>query len=115
MATSTRRLSIPIVIIALGVLLILGAVFLFSLNQEKERSTTANPAIQEEQITGIPRVSLEEAKAAYDTKEAVFVDVRDSAAYQENHIPGAVSIPLTELEARIGELDPNDWIIAYCT
>jgi rhodanese-related sulfurtransferase len=39
----------------------------------------------------------------------------DSAAYLENHIPGAVSIPLTELEARFGELDPKAWIITYCT
>lgn len=115
MPTSSRRLSIPIVIIALGILLLLVAVLLTVLNQKNSSQPTTSGAIQEEQVTGIPRVSLEEAKAAFDSQEAVFIDVRDLAAYQENHIPGALSIPITELEGRISELNPDDWIITYCT
>lgn len=62
-----------------------------------------------------PRVSLEEAKAAFDSRAAVFVDVRSEAAYTEGHIPGALSIPLAELELRLDELNPDQWIITYCT
>ena len=45
----------------------------------------------------------------------MFVDVRDIASYQQSHIPGALSIPLDELASRKNELNPNDWIITYCT
>ncbi len=62
-----------------------------------------------------PRVSVGDAKAAYDLRQAVFVDVRDRMFYEEAHIPGALSIPLDELEERLGELDPANWIITYCT
>jgi rhodanese-related sulfurtransferase len=45
----------------------------------------------------------------------VFLDVRYAEDYAAGHIPGALSIPLTELETRLGELDRTDWIITYCT
>jgi rhodanese-related sulfurtransferase len=32
-----------------------------------------------------------------------------------SHIPGSLSIPLAEIETRLSELDPNQWIITYCT
>jgi len=63
----------------------------------------------------VQRVTLEESKAAFDSSAAVFLDVRSADAYATSHISGALSIPLAELEARIDELDPNQWIITYCT
>jgi hypothetical protein len=65
--------------------------------------------------TAVPRLSLEESRAAFEDGEALFLDVRKSSSYQKSHIPGAKAIPLAELEGRIGELDPNQWIITYCT
>lgn len=44
----------------------------------------------------------------------VIVDVRESAEYAFHSIPGAVSIPLGELENRIGELNANDEIYVVC-
>lgn len=63
----------------------------------------------------IPRVSVGDAKAAFDLKQAVFVDVRDRMSYGLNHIPGALSIPYDELQDHLDELHPADWIITYCT
>jgi phage shock protein E len=63
----------------------------------------------------VERISLEESKAAFDSDSALFLDVRSEAAYEASHIPGAVSIPLQFLEPRISELDPDQWIITYCT
>ena len=71
---------------------------------------TENPYLE------IPRVTVEEAVAAYHTRAAVFVDVRSPTQYARSHIAGALSVPLDELiDGRTGELDPNDWIITYCT
>jgi 3-mercaptopyruvate sulfurtransferase SseA len=63
----------------------------------------------------IERVTLEEAKAAFDSGAAVFVDVRSESSYAERHIPGALSIPANIIESRMDELDPDQWIITYCT
>jgi ArsR family transcriptional regulator len=63
----------------------------------------------------VPRVTLAEAKAALDDGTAIFVDVRGDDVYALSHIPGAVSIPLNDLETRLDELDPEQWIITYCT
>jgi len=66
----------------------------------------------------IPRVSVQEAKLAYDNHAAVFVDVRAQSAYEEGHIANALSIPLTEFTeytVRVKKLDPKQWIIPYCT
>jgi 3-mercaptopyruvate sulfurtransferase SseA len=63
----------------------------------------------------VPRVSLDEAKAAFDAGEAVFLDVRLPDDFAASHIPGALSISLNDLETRLEELNPGDWIITYCT
>ena len=65
----------------------------------------------------VPRVSLEEAKAALDSGAAVIVDVRSPEFYEASHIPGAISIPLPDIERNptgVG-LDKDEWIITYCT
>jgi sulfur-carrier protein adenylyltransferase/sulfurtransferase len=44
----------------------------------------------------------------------LLVDVRQPEEYEAGHIPGAMPIPLGELEARQEELDRNKKIITYC-
>ena len=63
----------------------------------------------------IPRVSVGDAKAALDLGTAVFLDPRGEPYYSQGHIPGALAITEEELEARLDELDPDTWIITYCT
>ena len=65
----------------------------------------------------VPRVPLEQAKAALDSGAAIFVDVRSADAYQAKHVKGAISIPLAEIEANPTglKLDKDQWIITYCT
>ncbi len=47
---------------------------------------------------------------------AKLIDVRDQPYYENNHIKGAISIPLKELHERdLGFLKKDDTIITYCS
>jgi rhodanese-related sulfurtransferase/TusA-related sulfurtransferase len=60
-------------------------------------------------------VTNEELQAKLENHETItIVDVRESAEYAFGHIPGAKSIPLGELEARMGELNPTDVVYVVC-
>jgi len=42
------------------------------------------------------------------------IDVRPREEFDFGHVPGAVSVPLEELDARLAEFDPATEIVAYC-
>jgi ArsR family transcriptional regulator len=42
------------------------------------------------------------------------LDVRPEDEFALGHLPGALNIPLRELEARLGEIDPGQEVVAYC-
>jgi rhodanese-related sulfurtransferase len=42
------------------------------------------------------------------------LDVRPAVEYEAGHIPGAISIPIDELPARIAALPPGREVVAYC-
>jgi rhodanese-related sulfurtransferase/DNA-binding HxlR family transcriptional regulator len=46
--------------------------------------------------------------------EVTLLDVRPAEEYDSIHIPGAISIPMAELEQRIEELPQDKEIVAYC-
>ncbi len=46
--------------------------------------------------------------------DTVVLDVRPRAEYDGGHLPGAVHIPLDELEQRLAELPADREIVAYC-
>lgn len=46
--------------------------------------------------------------------DVVVLDVRPDDEYAAGHIPGALSIPLDELERRLDELPRDREIVAYC-
>ncbi len=102
-----------------GVVLLLGAVGLALWQTSPPPTPAARPAAPaeavEESFPDIPRVSLADAKAAFDAGTAIFIDVRDESSYADRHVAGARSIPLANLEPRLTELSPSQWIITYCT
>lgn len=65
----------------------------------------------------VPRVPIEQALVGVQSGAAVVIDVRSVQAYEANHVPGALSIPLPEIEADPNglPLDKDQWIITYCT
>lgn len=102
-------------IIIVGSLLVVAAiVLLLSQGNAASQPITEQPAVNIP-YPDIKRVSLKDAKTAFDQGQAVFLDVRSVESFNAARIPGAVSIPLGELEGRFTELSKDDWIIPYCT
>lgn len=53
-------------------------------------------------------------EAARQDDSITVLDVREQAEYAFAHVPGAINIPLGELEARCTELDSNQTIYVIC-
>jgi hypothetical protein len=62
-----------------------------------------------------PRITLVDAKKAYDSGEAVFVDTHSPDQYAIQHIPGAVNIPANDIAGKADKLPKGKKIIAYCS
>jgi 3-mercaptopyruvate sulfurtransferase SseA len=64
----------------------------------------------------VPRIEPQELKEKLELGEDVIVvDARSLELYNLRHIPGAVSIPLAEVEERYSELPQEGEIVLYCT
>jgi hypothetical protein len=112
--TEKRPLG-PILLIAAGIILLVITITSVFLLSGGDDSTPVSVPNQEIPFPNIGRVDLKTAKSAFDSGQAVFVDVRDQESYKAAHIPGARLIPLSEISSRLTELDPQNWIILYCT
>ncbi len=63
---------------------------------------------------GLTPVSREDLVARMATGEAVLLDVRPEPEFRAGHIPGALSIPVDQIEARLASLPAGKDVIAYC-
>lgn len=61
------------------------------------------------------RISLADAKKEFDAGNAVFIDTRAEAAYNTEHIKGAMNITDANLEQKYKEIPQGKKIIAYCS
>ena len=59
------------------------------------------------------RIERDELQAL-TRQEAQLVEVLPAGDYEWAHLPGAVNLPLKELDARTGELDRSRPVIVYC-
>ena len=62
-------------------------------------------------------ITAEEAKKLMDSEEGcIILDVRTREEYDQGHIPGAILIPNTEIEAKAADLlpDKEQLILVYC-
>ena len=59
-------------------------------------------------------IGREELLAQAERGEVLALDVRPREEYEAGHIPGALSIPLDELRARLDELPAGQEVVAYC-
>jgi hypothetical protein len=64
----------------------------------------------------VPRIRAEDAIRSVNANQAVVIDVRGTAAYDAEHIKGAIDFPLDRIERKDFKGLPRDkQIIAYCT
>lgn len=59
-------------------------------------------------------IGAEELERRVAAGEVILLDVRPEEEYRAGHIPGARSIPVAELPARLSELPAGRDVIAYC-
>ncbi len=82
-------------------------------------TTTTNSAAPKTDEHGhaddAPRIALAEAKKDFDAGNVVFVDTRAEASYKQEHIKGAVNVPIEAFEAKYKEIPTGKKIIAYCS
>jgi predicted sulfurtransferase len=76
----------------------------------------AIPAIAADTVTSEEgrRIKAKELKELVDKGETVLiVDVRSSKEFNELHVRGAISVPLPQVEAKLGPLSPETRMAFY--
>lgn len=62
-----------------------------------------------------PTLRSDAVKRLLDVREpVVLVDMRRPAEYRAGHLPGAISLPISELERRYREIPKGPRVILYC-
>jgi Spy/CpxP family protein refolding chaperone len=88
-----------------------GAVQITPNNNIQISTPTAAP---EDELTKARRIPRDEAMSLVKQKKAVYIDVRSKDQFDDGHIPGAINIPLTDLQNRFKDLPPRKFLITYC-
>jgi len=79
---------------------------------QPQATVTAAP---EAPLESARRIKRDEAIKMVKSGKAIFVDVRPLQQYEQGHIKGAMSLPLSDLPARYKELPvKKKMIITYC-
>jgi 3-mercaptopyruvate sulfurtransferase SseA len=81
-----------------------------------EKETTEKEADNHEgHDDDVARISLADAKKAFDDDGAIFVDTRSAVAFKNEHIKGAINVPAGEFETTYQSVPKDKKIIAYCS
>jgi len=62
----------------------------------------------------IEEIAPAAVKEKLDDEDAQIVDIRQPDEFAEGHVPGAINIPMSELPARVGEVDWSDDVTVVC-
>ncbi|HMT07984.1 MAG TPA: rhodanese-like domain-containing protein [Pyrinomonadaceae bacterium] len=66
-------------------------------------------------VDDAPRISLADAKKAFDDKSAIFVDTHSKQTYDAEHVAGAINMTTGEIGTAADKLPKGKKIIAYCS
>lgn len=80
-------------------------------NRSEIRELVADSFNQRDRLGAISR---EELLRRMQEDSVTLLDVRPEDEFALGHLPGAMNIPVEELERRLAELSPDQEIVAYC-
>lgn len=80
-------------------------------NRAEIRALVADSIARPERLEAISR---DELLRRIGEDSVVLLDVRPGDEFASGHLPGAINVPLEDLERRLGELPRGKEIIAYC-
>lgn len=63
---------------------------------------------------GLEAVDRDALLERLHARDVVLLDVRPAREFEAGHLPGALSVPLEDLEARLTDLPRDRTIVAYC-
>ncbi len=70
------------------------------------------------EFQGVPTLSLEQAYALYQEKQALFIDAREPAEFAELHVPGAINLSPKCLQEQglkaLAGIPPERPLVIYC-
>lgn len=76
---------------------------------------TPQPAEKPIPYPDVQRIQLADAKADFDNGNAIFIDTRPAAAFDDEHVKGAMNITADDFAAKADSLPKGKKIIAYCS
>jgi rhodanese-related sulfurtransferase/DNA-binding MarR family transcriptional regulator len=91
--------------------------FWFALRDLAREQLAELDRIVEELVSGrdpLLPMSRDELLARMQTGEVVLIDVRPEPEYRAGHIPGALSIPVEQLDAKLATIPSGKEVVAYC-
>lgn len=82
----------------------------------QERSLEAKQLVNEflEDTRHLEQIDSDRLYARLREGDTVLIDVRPLDEFESGHIPGAISIPVDEIEKRVSELPRDARVVAYC-
>jgi rhodanese-related sulfurtransferase len=63
---------------------------------------------------GVKTITVDELAEKLANGKPVLIDVREPNEFASGHVPGATNIPLGQLGARLGKLDPAAETLVIC-
>lgn len=62
-----------------------------------------------------PRISLADAKKDFDEGKAIFIDTRAKTSFDNEHVKGAINVPVNDFETTYKSVPKDKKIIVYCS
>ncbi len=84
--------------------------------QMRRLAETLHPDVQraKDRFFRTATIDIPTAQARLRSGDAMLIDVRPRDEYAAGHVPGALCVPLEELDARLPLLPPDRLIVAMC-
>lgn len=90
------------------------AIFGLGFQSDCQKADVA-PYVKYNSDADVPRISVEDAKKDYDKGTVVIIDSRGDSAFSQEHVKGALNIPIGSPESRFSEIPKGKKIIVYCS